>query len=163
MVGTEDDWKKLQDKTRSLEMISLPIMSELKRWFQSCHDILNNLLLTFQNRPDNEWWSHILSWNETNGSGNNDLYQYWHRFPLFYAEQPQTSINGAERSARVSTSSAASVKSTDFQGSAVHTNFCKADITSAKAARDSAGNWELLQSQASMHIKPAVRATCCGW
>jgi len=78
MKGVEEDWKSLQNKTKVLEQMLMPIMAEigLKDWFQSCHGVLNNLLLTFQNNPDKKWWSHILSWNRSYGSGS-DARSWW--------------------------------------------------------------------------------------
>ena len=83
-----------------------------------------------------------------------------------YAAQPHISIRGADSSAKISTSVAASVKSTNSQGTLEQTSFCTKAVASgfsAKLARLAAGSMESLQSQAMMHMKPAVRATCWGW
>ena len=73
MKGVEEDWEKLLNKTKVLEKILFPIMTDigLENWFKSCNNILHNLLLTNQKNPDKKWWSHILSWNEEYGSGEN--------------------------------------------------------------------------------------------
>jgi len=90
MTGTEEDWKKLQDKTKALESMMLPIMTEigLKDWFQSCHGILNNLLMTYQKNPDNKWWSHILSWNVEYGSGSCRWWDGWFIDFIHSGEEP---------------------------------------------------------------------------
>ena len=32
---------------------------------------------TFEGNPDKEWWGHILSWNETYGSGARSWWSGW--------------------------------------------------------------------------------------
>ena len=71
MEGTKEDWQKLIDKTDNLKNLLQPIMTEigLGEWFESTKFMLEKLLETFEGNPDVEWWSHILSWNRTYGSG----------------------------------------------------------------------------------------------
>merc|ERR1711935_485150 len=56
-----------------------PIISELKlpQWFTITLNILKKLVDTFEGNPDKEWWSHILSWNETYGSGSRSWWSGW--------------------------------------------------------------------------------------
>ena len=71
MKGTKEDWEKLVEKTEALEKILSTVMEdvELGDWFRSTKQILSKLLDTFHGNPDKEWWGHILSWNQTYGSG----------------------------------------------------------------------------------------------
>ena len=71
MRGTKEDWEKLVKKTVDLEKLLEPVIEDvlLCDWFQSTRTMLHKLLNTFNGSPDKEWWSHILSWNKTYGSG----------------------------------------------------------------------------------------------
>ena len=79
MEGTKEDWNKLIDKTESLQRMLEPIMDEigLEKWFGTTKTMLGKLLETFEGNPDVEWWSHILSWNEKNGSGSREWWSGW--------------------------------------------------------------------------------------
>ena len=79
MEGTKEDWQKLIDKTENLEKMLGPIMDEIRlgKWFDTTKAILRKLLETFEGNPDVEWWSHILSWNETYGSGAREWWSGW--------------------------------------------------------------------------------------
>ena len=49
----------------------------LEKWFGTTKTMLRKLLETFEGNPDVEWWSHILSWNEKNGSGSREWWSGW--------------------------------------------------------------------------------------
>merc|ERR1711962_203082 len=79
MKGTLDDWNQLVKKTVDLKLMLEPIMNdlELSQWFTLTLDMLKKLVNTFEGNPDKEWWSHILSWNETYGSGARSWWSGW--------------------------------------------------------------------------------------
>ena len=74
MEGSLEDWQTLLKKTQDMHAMLKPILDEidLEQWFESTLVMLQKLLDTFQGRPDVEWWSHILSWDECHGSGQRD-------------------------------------------------------------------------------------------
>jgi len=79
MTGSEEDWIQLTEKTKKLETLLMPIMDEigLGNWFAGTHCTLAKLLDTYRSNPDVEWWSHVLSWNETYGSGARSWWTGW--------------------------------------------------------------------------------------
>eukprot|EP00092_Neocalanus_flemingeri_P085556 GFUD01107661.1.p1 GENE.GFUD01107661.1~~GFUD01107661.1.p1 ORF type:complete len:425 (-),score=138.15 GFUD01107661.1:503-1777(-) len=79
MKGTREDWVKLIEKTRELGELLKPVMEDidLGDWFKTTETILQKLLDTFNGSPDKEWWSHILSWNQTYGSGARSWWNGW--------------------------------------------------------------------------------------
>ena len=79
MKGSLQDWKKLMAKTENLKALLQPMEDELglKAWFTSTLNILSKLVDTFEGNPDKEWWGHILSWNETYGSGARSWWSGW--------------------------------------------------------------------------------------
>lgn len=83
MKGTEKDWEMLIDKFNNLETLLYPILEHLKldSWFTSTKLIFTNLLKTYKGQPDQEWWSHIVCWNKTYGSGSREWWSGW--FPEF--------------------------------------------------------------------------------
>jgi len=79
MKGTKKDWEKLVDKTEALEKSLKAVIEdiELGDWFAKTANILKKLLDTYNGNPDKEWWSHILSWNMTYGSGSRNWWSGW--------------------------------------------------------------------------------------
>ena len=79
MKGTLADWKQLVVKTENLNSLLHPMIDELglKDWFIKTLHILKKLVDTFDGNPDKEWWGHILSWNETYGSGSRSWWSGW--------------------------------------------------------------------------------------
>ena len=79
MKGTLADWKQLVVKTENMKSLLQPIIDELglQDWFIKTLDILKKLVDTFNGNPDKEWWGHILSWNETYGSGGRSWWSGW--------------------------------------------------------------------------------------
>ena len=89
MKGTLSDWENLVTKTKNLMTMLEPILddlspddkwwrSSLKNWFNETLSILKKLLDTYNGNPDKEWWSHILSWNESGyGSGSRSWWDGW--------------------------------------------------------------------------------------
>ena len=79
MKGTEKDWEMLINKFNRLEDTLKPIMQILKleSWFTSTKITFDKLLDTYKGKPDTKWWSHILCWNEKNGSGTRNHWSGW--------------------------------------------------------------------------------------
>ena len=79
MRGTQSDWEKLIQKLNLLEEQLQPIIKylELESWFVSTKCIFKNLLKTYKGEADSKWWSHILSWNKTYGSGAKQWFDGW--------------------------------------------------------------------------------------
>jgi len=79
MKGTDQDWIKIINKTMKLQKLLSPILKDLGllKWFGQTIDMLKKLLDTFQRNPDTEWWSHILSYNKTYGSGARQWWSGW--------------------------------------------------------------------------------------
>ena len=79
MNGTLQDWKQLVAKTENLKSLLQPIIDnlDLQNWFLKTLEILDKLVDTFEGNPDKEWWGHILSWNETYGSGARSWWSGW--------------------------------------------------------------------------------------
>ena len=75
MSGSVEDWEKLVTKFEGLRKLLDPIVEDLELpvWFSKTKMILDKLLETYNGVPDKEWWSHILSHNIGNGSGQ----RYW--------------------------------------------------------------------------------------
>ena len=98
MVGIEDDWKMLVEKTRRLEAMLQPLMGSLGlgRWFTTSLATLEKLLATFREEPEKEWWGHMLSWNVMNMSGQRSHWSGWMiDFPMAgRAEGPQDFQSG---------------------------------------------------------------------
>jgi len=98
MTGSEEDWIQLAEKTKKLETLLMPIMEEigLGNWFDGTHRTLANLLDTYRSNPDVEWWSHVLSWNRTYGSGARSWWSGWMIDFLMAgsAEKPQNFQSG---------------------------------------------------------------------
>jgi len=98
MTGSEEDWIQLAEKTKKLETLLMPIMEEigLGNWFAGTHRTLANLLDTYRSNPDVEWWSHVLSWNRTYGSGARSWWTGWMIDFLMAgsAEKPQNFQSG---------------------------------------------------------------------
>ena len=72
MLGTEDDWSKLQSKLKILRTLLEPIENDLglsSEWWDLVEKVFRELLATYQGRPDKEWWSHIISYQNRFGSG----------------------------------------------------------------------------------------------
>jgi len=72
MLGTEDDWSKLQSKLKILRTLLEPIENDLglsSEWWILVEKVFRKLLSTYQGRPDKEWWSHIISYQNRFGSG----------------------------------------------------------------------------------------------
>merc|ERR1719510_2275698 len=79
MKGEREDWERLLNKTQELQTLLAPIMTELGlgSWFRQTATLAIKLLDTYDGQPDTEWWSHILSWTERNGSGFRSSWDGW--------------------------------------------------------------------------------------
>ena len=71
MTGLEDDWKQLIEKHKKVEDFLKPLDHVLKLgdWFKTSRNVLEKLLETFQGKPDEDWWSKIIT-KEVFGSGS---------------------------------------------------------------------------------------------
>ena len=72
MLGSEDDWKKLSSKLTVLRTLLEPIEDDLglrSEWWNVVETVFSKLLDTYQGRPDRKWWSHIVTYENENGSG----------------------------------------------------------------------------------------------
>ena len=75
MIGTEEDWLKLQTKLKILRKILKPIENDIGltlEWWNLVDDVFCKLLATYRGHPDNEWWSRIVT-RESFGSGCNEF------------------------------------------------------------------------------------------
>ncbi|KAL9953533.1 hypothetical protein ACROYT_G040964 [Oculina patagonica] len=80
MLGTEDDWSKLKSKLKILRTLLEPIEKDLgleSEWWDLVEKVFSELLATYHGRPDREWWSHIISYQESFGSGGQKSYRGW--------------------------------------------------------------------------------------
>ena len=72
MLGTEDDWNKLQSKLKVLWTLLEPIENDLglsSEWWDLVEKVFRKLLSTYQGRPGKKWWSHIISYQNSFDSG----------------------------------------------------------------------------------------------
>ena len=72
MLGSEDDWMKLSSKLKVLRALLEPIESDLglsSKWWDLVQKVFWNLQTTYRGNPDEDWWSHIMSYEESYGSG----------------------------------------------------------------------------------------------
>ena len=72
MLGTEDDWNKLQSKLKVLRTLLEPIENDLGlslEWWDLVEKVFRKLLSTYQGRPSKKWWSHIISYQNSFDSG----------------------------------------------------------------------------------------------
>jgi len=90
MKGNKADWEILVDKTKELEKSVAPVLEDINLvdWFGKTKNIVSKLLDTFNGNPDKNWWSHILSWNETYGSGARSWWSGW-MIDLLLAEKAE--------------------------------------------------------------------------
>ena len=80
MLGSEEDWRKLTSKLKVLRTLLEPIENDLhlrSRWWDVVQEVFNNLLQTYQGKPDKKWWSHIVDYQKEYSSG---MYQYFERW-----------------------------------------------------------------------------------
>ncbi|XP_015749524.1 PREDICTED: uncharacterized protein LOC107329342 [Acropora digitifera] len=80
MLGSEEDWRKLTSKLKVLRTLLEPIENDLhlrSRWWDVVQEVFNNLLETYQGKPDKKWWSHIVDYQKEYSSG---MYQYFERW-----------------------------------------------------------------------------------
>lgn len=72
MLGSEEDWRKLTSKLKVLRTLLEPIENDLhlrSRWWDVVQEVFNNLLETYQGKPDKKWWSHIVDYQKEYSSG----------------------------------------------------------------------------------------------
>ena len=78
MTGLEDDWKQLIEKHKKVEEFLKPLdhVLNLGNWFKTSRKVLEKLLETFQGKPDEDWWSRIIT-RRSFGSGGQSTYDGW--------------------------------------------------------------------------------------
>ena len=72
MLGSEEDWMKLSSKLKVLRTLLEPIENDLglrSKWWDLVQKVFWNLQTTYQGNPDEDWWSHIMSYQEAYESG----------------------------------------------------------------------------------------------
>ena len=72
MLGTEEDWQKLTTKLKVLRTLLEPMENDLcfrPGWWDVIQNIFCKLLETYQGKPDEKWWSHIMDYEEEYASG----------------------------------------------------------------------------------------------
>ena len=72
MLGSEDDWMKLSSKLKVLRTLLEPIENDLglsSKWWDLVRKVFWNLQTTYQGHPDEDWWSHIMSYQKAYESG----------------------------------------------------------------------------------------------
>ena len=72
MLGREEDWMKLSSKLKVLRTLLEPIGNGLGlswKWWDLVQKVFWNLEATYRGNPDEEWWSHIMSYKEEYASG----------------------------------------------------------------------------------------------
>lgn len=72
MLGSEEDWMKLTSKLKVMRTILEPIENDLhlrSKWWDVVQEVFNNLLQTYQGKPDKKWWSHIMDYEKEYSSG----------------------------------------------------------------------------------------------
>ncbi|XP_078349759.1 uncharacterized protein LOC144634618 [Oculina patagonica] len=80
MLGTEDDWSKLNSKLKVLRTLLEPIENDLgltSEWWNLVENVFSKLLATYQGIPDRKWWSHIMSYKRAWESGGTSGYRGW--------------------------------------------------------------------------------------
>ncbi len=58
MAGVRDDWAKMIPKLDNL--IQFDVDGELKKYIEHMKVILENFLLTFDEKPNINWWNTIM-------------------------------------------------------------------------------------------------------
>ena len=72
MLGSEEDWMKLSSKLKVLRTLLKPIKNDLglsSKWWDLVQKVFWNLQATYPGNLDEEWWSHIMSYQEEYASG----------------------------------------------------------------------------------------------
>jgi hypothetical protein len=87
MLGELEDWKKLQQKFKTIMRILEPIEEELSdsdgfnlgKWASKVENVFARLVSTYQGNPDTDWWSKIMHHEIEYGSGgdSHDYYSGW--------------------------------------------------------------------------------------
>ena len=65
MLGTEEEWRKLTSKLKVLRTMLEPIENDLQlesEWWDVVQRVFSKLLETYQGKPDEKWWSHIVDY-----------------------------------------------------------------------------------------------------
>ena len=72
MLGTQADWKKLTSKLKIVRTLLEPLENDIgisTEWWDLVQKVFLKLVETYQGKPDQEWWSHIMDYKRPNGSG----------------------------------------------------------------------------------------------
>ena len=80
MLGTEEDWKRLQSKLKVLRTLLEPIENDIglrTEWWDLVETVFRKLLATYQGKPDKHFWSLIVSHEKAFMSGQKGGYTGW--------------------------------------------------------------------------------------
>ena len=80
MLGTEEDWKRLQSKLKVLRTLLEPIGNDIglrAEWWDLVEKVFGVLLATYRGEPDKHFWSLIVSYEELHGSGQRSGFTGW--------------------------------------------------------------------------------------
>ena len=72
MLGTQAEWKKLTSKLKILRTLLEPLENDIgisTEWWDLVQKVFLKLVETYQGKPDQEWWSHIMDYKRPYGSG----------------------------------------------------------------------------------------------
>jgi hypothetical protein len=89
MLGSED-WQKLLSKLEALKTLVEPIKNDLRldnNWWSVVKDVFEKLLATYRGKPDYDWWSHIVTYEDF-GSGPSD-YTGWLKKIMEMSDEPK--------------------------------------------------------------------------
>eukprot|EP01132_Coremiostelium_polycephalum_P002233 gene2233-2753_t len=67
LLGTEHDWIDIKTRVEKLREFNLPKNGEMEKWVSMLHPVIDQLILTSQEKPDINWWNRIVSSNSGSG------------------------------------------------------------------------------------------------
>ncbi|CAG8459466.1 2907_t:CDS:2 [Racocetra persica] len=70
---TLEDWKKFQEKVINLRALNL----ELDFWLDHLEPVLLNLVATYRDKIDHDFWGRIITIDEVHGSGSGTFVSRW--------------------------------------------------------------------------------------
>ena len=80
MLGAEEDWKRLQSKLKVLRTLLEPIENDIglrTEWWDLVEKVFCVLLATYREEPDKHFWSLIVSYEKSHGSGQRSGFTGW--------------------------------------------------------------------------------------
>ena len=80
MLGTQAEWKKLTSKLKILRTPLEPLEDDIRistEWWDLMQKVFLELVETYQGKPDQEWWNHIMDYKRPNGSSTVGKISEW--------------------------------------------------------------------------------------